>query len=529
MSSFIFSFSPLAAAAALIVLVEGVCALALKPGFVERANVGLLDRFHNFVIFGKLAAFEHASPDIIQVGDSSGFHGVRPETVMRYLGGLTYVNLSCCADSGYRGYYGIADFMLRRNPSIKAVVLYVSLNNLPREDLVRGGRQMGELIQNSLTTPFARLSPPTIALRDKIADAFETKRMTRTEAAFLADMQQSTRQHGGWWAEHDRRLAGAKRVDYWRRMCGETGVAFRDDEGRFYDEDFVRGRQSYMREELERFALLAADHGAKLVVMFHPFSCRGLEGTFLAARREDIRALLERHGNMVAFPGGMLELWSTGKFASVDHLHIGYDEENSRRVGRLLAQYLGIRRDATAPADPAMTTDADAAPATRVTGLQWRSDGAVLGPGDGRNEMAGSHVILESAAPGHHGVEATMTGITPGATTVVSFPAKAIGARGVLVELRANGRRGGGYCDLYGETAQRDGDMLDVGLDVQMDGWSRCWVAMAFDDPTVTLRLSVLNDHLDPSYIGDGRSGVAVGDMQLRTTGHFLQMEPPPW
>jgi hypothetical protein len=529
MSSSIFSFRSLAAAGALVLLVEGVCALALKPGFVERANVGLLDRFHNSVIFGKLADFERASPDIIQVGDSSGFHGVRPETVMRYLGGLTYVNLSCCADTGYRGYYGIADFMLRRNPSIKAVVLYVSLNNLPRADLVRGGGQMGELIQNTLTTPFARLSPPTIALRDKIADAIETKRMTRTEAAFIADMQQSTRQHGGWWAEHDRRLAGAKRVAYWRQICGETGVAFRDDDGRFYDEDFVHGRQSYMRMELERFALLAADRGAKLVVMFHPFSCRGLEGSLLAARRADIRALLERHDNMAVFPGGMLELWPAGKFASADHLHVGYDEENSARVGRLLAQYLGVRPDAAAPADPAATTDAGAPAATRVTGLQWRSENAVLRPGDGRDEMAGSRVIQESPAPGRHGVAATLAGITPGATTVVSFPAKAIGARGVLVELQANGRRGGGYCDLYGETAQRDGDMLDVGLDVQTDGGSRCWVAMVLNEPTVTLRLSVLNDQLDPSYVGDGRSGVAVGDMQLREVGHFLQKEPSPW
>jgi hypothetical protein len=194
----------------------------------------------------------------------------------------------------------------------------------------------------------------------------------------------------------------------------------------------------------------------------------------------------------------------------------------------LLAQSLGIRRDAGAAA-PAAATDAGAPPAMRLTGLQWRSDGAVLGPGDGRGEPAGAHRILESAEPGRHGVEATMTGITPGATTVVSFPAKAIGARGVLVELRAHGRRGGGYCDLYGETAQRDGDMLDVGLDVQPDGWSRCWVAMVLNDPTVTLRLSVLNEHLDPSYAGDGRAGVAVGDVELQQVAHFLREESSPW
>jgi hypothetical protein len=45
----------------------------------------------------------------------------------------------------------------------------------------------------------------------------------------------------------------------------------------------------------------------------------------------------------------------------------------------------------------------------------------------------------------------------------------------------------------------------------------------------MTLRLSVLNDRLDPSYIGDGRSGVAVGDMELREAARFLAEERSPW
>src|ERR1700674_3492244 len=144
MSSFTFSFRTIALALGLVALVEGTCALVLRPGFVDRANFGALERFQRAVIFGKLRDFDRSSPDIIQVGDSSGFLGVRPEIVMSYLHGLTYLNLSCCANTGYRGYYGIADFMLRRNPGIKAVLLYVSLNNLPRADSIRGDHQMGE-------------------------------------------------------------------------------------------------------------------------------------------------------------------------------------------------------------------------------------------------------------------------------------------------------------------------------------------------------------------------------------------------
>jgi hypothetical protein len=525
MSSSIFSFRTIAVAAAVVGLVEGVCALTLRPGFVERANVGLLDPFHNAAIFGKLAAFEDSAPDIVQVGDSSGFHGVRPEVVMSYLGGLTYLNLSCCANTGYRGYYGIADFMLRRNPSIKALVLYIGLNSLPRTDLIHGEHEMGEYIQNVLTNPFAHLAPPSITLRQRIADRIRAERLSRTAAAFIADMQQSTRRHHGWWAEHDRRLAGAKRGDYWRRICGETGIAVRGDDDVFYGVDAAHGRRSYLRTELERFAALAAGHGARLIVAFHPFSCRGLEGSQLAARRSDIRAVIQQYGDMVALPEQMLELWPTERFVSADHLRIGYDAENSRRLGRMLAQALGVARGDRAPA-----TGADASAglgAARPVSLRWRSDGAAVGPDAGGE--AGSLRLIEGAGPGVHRVEATLAGIAPGATAVLSFLARPLGARGVLVEIQSEGQRGRGYCDLPGETAQRDGDMLDVGLDVQTDGRSRCWVAMVANAPTVTLRLSVMNDHLDPSYVGDGRSGVVVGDIQLREAGHFLQKEKSPW
>jgi hypothetical protein len=529
MSSSIFSFRTIAVAAALVGLIEGVCALTLRPGFLARTNVGFLDRFHNSVIFGKLADFEQSSPDVIQVGDSSGFHGVRPEVVMSYLGGLKYVNLSCCANTGYRGYYGIADFMLRRNPGIKAVVLYVSLNNLPRKDLIRGDHQMGESIQNSLTTPFAHVAPPTIALRQKIADEMRTNRGSRTETAFIADMQRSTQRHYGWWAEHDRRLAGGKRAEYWRRICGETGVAFRNDDDVFYGDDLVHGRQSYMRTELQRFASLAAGHGAKLVALFHPFSCRGLEGSLLPARRDDIRAVLKQHDNVVALPEQMLELWPTGKFVSADHLHVGYDEENSRRVGRLLTQALGVRRGGAPATADAAATAANALGAARSATPPWRSEGAAVGPGNAQDGTAGFRRLIESSGPGFHRMEATLTGLTPGATTVLSFQAKPFGARGILVELQTDRQDGGGFCDLVGGTAQRKGDMLDVGLDVQPNGPSRCWVAMDAKASTATLRLSLLDEHLEPSYGGDGRSGAAIGDIELREAMHFLQGEESPW
>lgn len=520
MSSFIFNFRAVLLALGVIAATEGVCALALRPGVVERTKFNLLDRFHSAVIFGKLNEFADSAPDVIQVGDSSGFHGVEPDIVMRYLGGLKYVNLSCCAALGYRGYYGIADFMLRRNPSIKAIVLYVSLNNLPRVDLIEGQHQLGEFIQNSLTTPFSSLSPATVALRQRIVDATEKKGQARADAVFTDDMRASTREHNGWWAEHDRRLGGDKRVAFWRATCGETGVKTIDPAS--YD---APDGQSYMVTELERFAALAAHHGARLIVSFQPFSCRGLDANFLAARRADVRTLLNRHRNVSVVPEQILDVWPTEKFVSADHLRVGYDAENSIRVGKSLARVLGMDPRVETPPGEAEKSAERIRLGDVPIAANWQSEGAAVATDE---EGAGQRITEATGARVHH-VEQELAGFTPGKIVLLSFRAKAVGARGVYVEMLTGGRRGGGYCDLPGGTAQRDGDMRDAGLEPEPDGWSRCWVAMMVTAPIATLRLSLMNERLDPTYMGDGQSGAVIGRVELRETTRFLAQEASPW
>jgi hypothetical protein len=518
MRSYGSALRPFAITLAVIALTEGVFGLSLRPNIVERSKFNLLNPLHSAIIFGKLGEFADSSPDILQVGDSTGFHGVRPDVVARYLGGLKYLNLSCCAGMGYRGYYGIADFMLRRNPSIKAVVLYVGLRNLPRADLIGGQHQLGDFIE-TLTTPFAYLSPPTVAVRRRIVDAMDRRGQWKLDATFTEEIRQSAGEYNGWWPEHDRRLAGEHRVEFWRQACGATGFAVENDRDIFYGDD----KQSYMLTEFQRFATLAAQHGAKLVVLFHPYSCRGLAGSMLEARRKDIRTLVERNPNTIVLPEHMLELWPAEKFVSAEHLRVGYDEENFRRVGKLLAGVLGITPHADAPDEgPGETLRREVLPAI----AEWTRAGAVLA---GDAEPAGTYRLVESVGRSAHRVETRLTGLAPGRTLVLSFPAKAIGARGIFVDVQAAGRRGGGYCDLYGQTAQRDGEMFDAGLEPEPDGWWRCWVAMKVEAPDALLGLSLMNERLDPAYAGNGTSGAAVGQVELREMTRFLAQEPSPW
>ena len=68
------------------------------------------------------ARFLKNNSEFIQVGDSSGLFGVRPNIVKSYLSGMDYINTNCCADMGWEGYAYSANYYLKKNPMLS--ILY---------------------------------------------------------------------------------------------------------------------------------------------------------------------------------------------------------------------------------------------------------------------------------------------------------------------------------------------------------------------------------------------------------------------
>src|SRR5215471_12193622 len=171
-SSFISAFKPILVAVAVIAGLEAGVTAIRRPNDVERSNFltfgYLRPEVHRLIVYEKLRAFGRSSPDIIQIGDSTGLYGVNSDLVTSHLGGLRYVNLSCCAHMGFDGYYAVAHFMLRRNPSIKAVVLYINAFNFI--DMNTEG-SFAEPIQNSFDSLRSYVMPPSLALREEILKA----------------------------------------------------------------------------------------------------------------------------------------------------------------------------------------------------------------------------------------------------------------------------------------------------------------------------------------------------------------------
>src|SRR5690349_8650363 len=136
MRLFISHFSPWIAALACIAALEIWFDHTFHPSPAERSNFVAYGLENNFgpdqmeaILDQKLLLKTTFNPDIVQVGDSSGFFGIMPEVVERYLPGLKYLNESCCGTQGYHGYLAVLRYNLSRFPSIKYMVVYSGILN----------------------------------------------------------------------------------------------------------------------------------------------------------------------------------------------------------------------------------------------------------------------------------------------------------------------------------------------------------------------------------------------------------------
>jgi hypothetical protein len=545
MNSFIFSFKTVFAALFAIVGIETAIFAVHPSSFVERSNYldwnyGKYEIFHKAMIYQKLDDFAYAAPDIIEVGDSSALHNVNPDIVTKYLGGLKFVNLGSIANAGFDGHYALADFMFRRNPSIKALVLYVTLRHLPDDELVAGDQFTGgaDRIRNSFTAIWAYLNPPSMALRRDVTEAVYSGwgAVRRRETHFFevgeifADMLASIHEHNGWWPEHDARYTGPRAHKYWNQFCDDQGIGYQEDSYKYYIKEPLITRQSYFRFYLQKFADLAARYGAKMVIVFQPFPCQELRGSFLAARRADLQYVREHNKNFFFEPESIFEHWPIEAFTTGDHLRVGYDTKNSERVGRLLAGVLGI---SVTPHEPVEAPTAQNLPAvaprsiwsdTGTDGVNWQTEGASVSRAEGSGRSpAALRRVTDSQDSGVHLLKIPLEDIEPGQSYVVSLVAKAIGNRELSMEIfdaDSPVRQSSVNCDLRGLEASRGVGALDGGIELLPDGWLRCWLSVRFRDRAASVRLILLNDARSPVYAGDGSSGVLISDLTIQPGRH---------
>ena len=326
------------------------------------------ESFQRLVAHDKIIAFENVDADIIQVGDSSGLHGVQPPVAMSHIPGWRYLNLGVATNLGYPGYYNLAKLQLQRSPNARYLVLYTSpLGGVPREFLWDGNQQlMAPLIHKEFISPWYRMFQlPTLAASKEVINYVyylgqrfkhkdEPLSANRGYLAFKSVFQESS----GWTRETDvekdvpaniynailpgLEVNGSVSPEVIRKAL--SGSPRLTDE-QFFDWQTL-SHSSYFDLVYGAFVELAREHGVKLVVIFNPMpeSSAG-SGFDEYIDWNGIKAGLDRVSKKypeAVFTG--IDLWPDHKFSVFSHVSTLYSHESSHRVGRIMRQIIGNQR-----------------------------------------------------------------------------------------------------------------------------------------------------------------------------------------
>jgi hypothetical protein len=340
-----------------------------KPSRFDRNNFLTLpfaaeDSIQRLFLYEKLEYLSDARPTILQVGDSSGLHGVQPPIVEAYVPGQRYLNFGVATNVGYAGYYEIAKYLLKRDKSIKYLVLYTTFaGGQPRASLWWDANDLlaGD-IHREFNDPFHRaLQLPSLAARPRVTDAvyyldgaFKRRDAPRSQNRGYLMFNSIFRDSGGWaretdnpgdivgniWSNLDSLVAG-RQSD---RMPAEIQAVFRrafpvTDESYF---DWSRlEHRSRIEDILSEFAELARTNGVMLIVIPNPMPesirTRYSKEVFdVDAMTAALQRFKQRHGDVVV--EGAFDYWPDDRFSVFSHVATPFARANSERVGRLLAR-----------------------------------------------------------------------------------------------------------------------------------------------------------------------------------------------
>jgi len=373
MNSSISPFKPWLWALLGLIAIELVYYGAMRPpritwnsfldfGFAETES------FQRLVAHDKIIAFEDVDADIIQVGDSSGLHGVQPPVAMSHIPGWRYLNFGVATNLGYPGYYNLAKLQLQRSPHARYLVLYTSpLGGVPRKFLWDGEQKlMAPLIHKEFISPWYRLFQlPTLAARREVINyvyyldhRFKQKdeplSANRGYLAFKSVFQESS----GWTRETDVEKdvptniynAILPGVEVKKSIDPEVVRKALRGSPRLTNEQYFDWRTLsnayYFNLVYGAFAELAREHGVKLVVIFNPLpesasgsgfdeyiDWKGINGGLDRVRKQYPDAVFTN-----------IEFWPDNMFSVFSHISSLSSHESSHRVGRIMKEIIGDGR-----------------------------------------------------------------------------------------------------------------------------------------------------------------------------------------
>jgi len=322
-----------------------------RPDRIERTNFLQFSFLtpetpQRLFVYHKLDTFGESQPTIVQAGDSSGFYGIRPKQVESHLpAGNKFVNMSCCANLGFRGYLYLLQYMLEHNKSVRYIVLHFTAYTMPSSPLWDGdGAQLwpdaalkvfGTDVWREFLSPWRHLQIPSLAARRGV-----TKRVYYANERYAADygllldneeyrkFLKMYRDTNGWMPENDVRQPVPP---------VECDLPTPD----FFDLRTF-SRKTYLEDVLDTYADLARSYGVTLVVVFQPTACVVGTGAANARARAIVDTFRRTHPD-VEIPFDIIESWPPDHFSVPAHVTDQFSPVVSDRLGSALAKIITRR------------------------------------------------------------------------------------------------------------------------------------------------------------------------------------------
>jgi hypothetical protein len=330
---------PVAFAIAVAAAIEVFIQATVHPSFWQKTTWLLHDPYHDEIfdraeLAIRLGHLEGSAPDIISVGDSSGFFSLQSTVVSRYLGGQKFLSLNTGGNQAYVGYQAIAEYMLRRTRTIKYVVLYVFPEYLPFETVIRNA-DLGPITYDTLAGPQSYLTPPSASLSPYAkSELFQGQRYDtqRPLTAVMPALQLTATvdEARGWLPEFDGRYI----------RLGPR-VQFLSDKRTGFFARFGLTDPSSTNAQFDAFYRMVHSYGAELVIAFAPLPrpiARPTDPNLAAAEQAVERFQREHPDVKVLFP--LMTEWGAEKFGWFNHVSREYSFLSSERLGKALAKLL---------------------------------------------------------------------------------------------------------------------------------------------------------------------------------------------
>jgi hypothetical protein len=328
-------FSALLLASAIELTIE----LGYHPSFWQRSTYLMYDPlrsepFDRAELAIRLSHVEDSEPDVISVGDSSGFFSLQPKIINRYLDGAKYVDLNTGANHAYDGYYAIAEYMLRRSHSVKYVVLYMFPTLLPEEHVMQVA-DLAPITYEDLVSAKAYLTPPSAAISPYAKFLmFEGRYFHKSDplgnTVPLQQLTNTVDAAQGWLPEFDVR---------YDRIGGRGG--FDPDQRSNLLSQLHLVETSSTVAYLSKFNRMIQSYGAKMAIAFAPVPSRYLvPGDRNEIVADQALARFQQQHPDVKFLFPSLTYWAPEKFGMYNHISREYTFLSSRRLGEGLAELL---------------------------------------------------------------------------------------------------------------------------------------------------------------------------------------------